>query len=262
MGTAFADFSGNGRLGLVVTNHETEMHSLFVNVDGSVFADVTLPTGIGPATRPYVGFGVVFFDYDNDGRLDIAIANGHVMANAALVRATFAQRNLLLRQVDGRFRDMKDQAGSGFSIELVSRGLAAGDIDNDGDLDLLVTNNGGPANLLVNEGATGNALLVRAIGGSASRTVGPKTNRSGIGVRLTLTTGQRRQIREVQSGSSYLGQNDLRAHFGLGAAARAERLEIRWPDGTTEVITDLPANQILTVREGEGAVDRVPFHLR
>ena len=256
MGTAFADFSGNGRPGLIVTNHETEMHSLFVNVDGSVFADVTLPTGIGPATRPYVGFGVAFLDYDNDGRLDVAIANGHVMANAALVRATFAQRNLLLRQVDGRFQDMKDKAGPGFSIELVSRALAAGDIDNDGDLDLLVTNNGGPANVLLNEGGSvsGNALLVRAIG--------TKTNRSGIGARLTLTTGKRRQIREVQSGSSYLGQNDLRAHFGLGSMTRSDRLEIRWPTGTTEVIRDLPANQIVTVREGEGVVGRVPFRLR
>jgi hypothetical protein len=225
-------------------------------VDGSVFADVTLPTGIGPATRPYVGFGVAFLDYDNDGRLDIAIANGHVMANAPLVRATFAQRNLLLRQVDGRFQDMKDKAGPGFSTELVSRGLAAGDIDNDGDLDLLVTNNGGPANVLLNEGgnANGNALLVRAIG--------TKANRSGIGARLTLIMGARRQIREVQSGSSYLGQNDLRAHFGLGSATRSDRLEIRWPGGTTEVVRDLPANHIVTVREGEGVVDRVPFRLR
>jgi hypothetical protein len=261
MGTAFADFSGNGRLGLIVTNHETEMHSLFLNVDGSVFSDVTLRSGIGPATRPYVGFGVAFLDYDNDGRLDIAIANGHVMANAALVRATFAQRNLLLRQVDGRFQDMKDQAGPGFSIELVSRALAAGDIDNDGDLDLLVTNNGAGANLLLNEGlarrsnaeaaGSANALLVRVIG--------TKSNRSGIGARLTLTTGKQRQIREVQSGSSYLGQNDLRAHFGLGAATRSELLEIRWPGGTNEVVRDLPANHIVTVREGEGVVERVPF---
>ncbi len=144
MGTAFADFSGNGRLGLIVTNHETEMHSVFVNVDGAVFSDVTTRSGVGPATRPYVGFGVAFVDYDNDGRLDIAIANGHVMMHAALLRGggKFAQRNLLLRNLGERFQDMKDQAGPGFSIERVSRALAAGDIDNDGDVDLLVTNNG------------------------------------------------------------------------------------------------------------------------
>ncbi|HET9361104.1 MAG TPA: VCBS repeat-containing protein, partial [Vicinamibacterales bacterium] len=163
MGTAFADFGGSGRMGLIVTNHETEMHSLFANVDGRLFSDATVRSGVGPATRPYVGFGVAFLDYDNDTRLDIAIANGHVMANAAQVRAggTFAQRNLLLRNTGERFEDMRQQAGPGFSIELVSRALAVGDIDNDGDLDVLITNNGAGPNLLLNEGGVGNAILVR-----------------------------------------------------------------------------------------------------
>jgi hypothetical protein len=278
MGAAFADFGGKGRLGLIVTNHEAEMHSVFLNVDGAVFSDVTVRSGVGPATRPYVGFGVAFFDHDNDGDLDIAIANGHVMANVSRLRGggTFAQRNLLLRNSDGRFQNVTSQAGPGFSIELVSRALAAGDVDNDGDLDLLVTNNGAGVNLLLNEGparrpvrrssseggsdaeaaasASANAMLVRVIG--------TKSNRSGIGARLTLTTGGRRQLREVQSGSSYLTQNDLRAHFGLGAANRSERLEIRWPSGATEVVEDLPANHVITVREGEGVVGRMPFRLR
>ena len=253
MGTAFADFSGNGRAGLVVTNHETEMHSLFLNVDGRLFSDVTVRSGVGPATRPYVGFGVVFVDYDNDGRLDLAIANGNVQVNAARMRAggRTAQRNLLLRNTGDRFQDMKEQAGPGFSLEFVSRALAAGDIDNDGDLDLLVANNGASANLLLNENGSGNAMLIRVIG--------TKSNRSGIGTRLTLTTGQRRQIREVQSGSSYLAQNDLRVHFGMANATRSERLEIRWPSGMTEVVDNLPANQIVTLREGKGVVSRVPF---
>lgn len=261
MGTAFADFGGNGRLGLIVTNHEAEMHSLFLNVDGAVFSDVTVRSGVGPATRPYVGFGVAFFDYDNDSDLDVAIANGHVMANVSSLRGggTFAQRNLLLRNSEARFQDVTNQAGPGFSVALVSRALAAGDVDNDGDLDLLVTNNGAGVNLLLNEGlekAAGraNAMLVRIIG--------TKSNRSGIGARLRLTTGGRRQLREVQSGSSYLTQNDLRAHFGLGAASRSERLEIRWPGGATEVVADLPANHVITVREGEGVVDRTPFRRR
>jgi len=253
MGTAFADFSGNGRPGLIVTNHETEMHSLFVNADGRRFSDVTVPRGIGPATRPYVGFGVVFFDYDNDTRLDIAIANGHVMANAPRVRAgaKYGQRNLLLRNIGERFQDMKEQSGSGFSAEMVSRGLAAGDVDNDGDLDLLITNNNGTPNLLLNEGGRANAILVR--------TIGTKSNRSGIGTRLTLVTDGIRQVREIQSGSSYLAQNDLRAHFGLGQSNRAERLEIRWPSGGTELVENLPANHVITVREGQGVVSRVPF---
>jgi hypothetical protein len=253
MGAAFADFSGNGRPGLIVTNHETEMHSLFVNVDGLRFSEVTVPRGIGPATRPYVGFGVVFFDYDNDTRLDLAIVNGHVMANAPRVRAgaKYGQRNLLLRNTGERFQDMKEQAGPGFSPEMVSRGLAAGDIDNDGDLDLLITNNNDRPNLLLNEGGRANAILVR--------TIGTKSNRSGIGTRLTLVADGLRQVREVQSGSSYLAQNDLRAHFGLGQSNRAERLEIRWPSGATELVENLPANHVITVREGQGVVSRVPF---
>jgi hypothetical protein len=262
MGTAFGDFSGNGRPGLVVTNHETEMHSLFTNAGDRLFSDVTLRTGIGPATRPYVGFGVAFLDYDNDTRLDIAIANGHVMANAALLRAgaRYAQRNLLLRNTGDRFVDMKGDAGPGFAVELVSRTLATGDIDNDGDLDVLITNNGAGANLLLNDGGgAGNAILVRAIGDKSPSTSLRASNSSAIGAKLTLTTGQRRQHREVQSGSSYLGQNDLRAHFGLGAATRADRLEIRWPSGTTESIANIAANQIVTVREGKGIVERAPF---
>lgn len=254
MGTAFGDFSGTGHLGLVVTNHETEMHSLFVNLGERLFSDVTVHSGVGPVTRPYVGFGVVFFDYDNDMRLDIAIVNGNVMANVAQVRARgkFAQRKLLLRNAGERFVDATKEAGPGFALEGVGRALAAGDVDNDGDLDLLVTNNGDRPNLLLNDGGNAeNALLVQAIGTT--------TNRSAIGARLTLTTGGRRQIRELQSGSSYLAQNDLRAHFGLGRAERAERLEIRWPDGSTEVVENLAANHLVTVRQGKGIVSRAPL---
>ena len=253
MGTAFADFSGNGRPGLIVTNHETEMHSLFVNVDGRLFSDVTVRSGVGAATRPYVGFGVVFFDYDNDMRLDIAIANGHVLANVARLRAgaSYAQRKLLLRNTGERFQNMSDQAGPGFAPETVGRGLATADIDNDGDLDLLVTNNNAAPNLLLNEGGGGNALVVRVRG--------TRGNRSAIGTRLALMTGQRRQIRDVQSGSSYLAQNDLRTHFGLGEARQSERLEIRWPNGMTETVENLPANHVITIREGKGIVSRVPF---
>ena len=254
MGTAFGDFSGVGRLGLVVTNHETEMHSLFLNLGGQLFSDVTLRSGVGPATRPYVGFGVVFFDYDNDTRLDLAIVNGNVMANVAQVRtgAKLAQRKLLLRNAGERFVDVTKQAGPGFAVEGVGRALAAGDVDNDGDLDLLVGNNGDRPNLLLNEGArTANAILVQA--------TGTTTNRGAMGTRLTLTAGGQRQVREIQSGSSYLAQNDPRAHFGLGRAERAERLEIRWPDGSSEVVENLAANQVVAVRQGNGIVSRTPL---
>ena len=254
MGTAFGDFSGVGRLGLVVTNHETEMHSLFLNLGGQLFSDVTLRSGVGPATRPYVGFGVVFFDYDNDTRLDLAIVNGNVMANVAQVRsgAKLAQRKLLLRNAGERFVDVTKQAGPGFALEGVGRALAAGDVDNDGDLDLLVGNNGDRPNLLLNDAPrTTNAILVQA--------TGTTSNRSAIGTRLTLTAGGQRQVREIQSGSSYLAQNDPRAHFGLGRAELAERLEIRWPDGSSEVVENLAANQVVAVRQGNGLVSRTPL---
>jgi enediyne biosynthesis protein E4 len=255
MGTAFADFVGTGRPALIVTNHEIEMHSLFVNLGNRIFSDATVRSGLGPATRPYVGFGVAALDYDNDGRLDITIANGNVMANAGVVRAggKYAQRNLLLRNTTGdRFVDVKDEAGPGFAPELVSRGLAVGDIDNDGDIDMLITNNGAAPNLLLNEGGNAvNSLIIRVMG--------TKSNGSGIGTRLFLTTGQRRQMREVQSGTSYLSQNDLRAHFGLGGAERADKLEIRWPSGLTETIENIPANQIVTVVENKGITARRPF---
>lgn len=265
MGAAFADLSGAGRLDLVVTNHEAEMHSLFRKADGAIFSDATVRSGIGPATRPYVGFGVTPIDIDHDTDLDVAIANGHVMANVSLLRGggTFAQRNLLLRNSGGRFQNVTDRAGPGFAIELVSRGLAAGDVDNDGDLDLLVTNNGAGVNLLLNEGTrSGAAPAASASNALLVHLAGTKSNRSALGARLVLTTGGRRQVREVQSGSSYLAQNDLRAHFGLGAAGRSERLEIRWPNGTMEVVHDIPANHIVTIREGEGIVDRLPFRAR
>jgi hypothetical protein len=146
-------------------------------------------------------------------------------------------------------------SGPGFSPVKVSRGLAAGDVDNDGNLDLLVTHNGQTADLLRNEGGTGNnALLVRL--------VGKKSNRDGIGARLRLTAAGKTQVREVKAGSSYLSQNDLRAHFGVGRATRIDRLEVRWPAGGTDVIPDVPVNQIITVVEGQGLAGRTPLVAR
>src|SRR6185503_19939884 len=242
MGTDFGDADGDGRLDVFVTNHEFEGHTLFHNLGSGLFEDTTFKTGIGPATLPFVGFGTLFFDADNDGDLDLSIVNGHVMNSPGHVRpgAKEAQRRLLLRNEGGRFRDVSSASGGGFAAERVGRALAAADIDNDGDLDLLAVNNNGPADLLQNGGAPAtNAVLVRL--------VGTASNRSAVGARLRATVGTATQLREVKAGSSYLTQHDLRAHFGLGAARQIDRLEIRWPSGKApEVLTAIPAGQIVT----------------
>ena len=255
MGADTGDYDGDGQLDLVVTNLDSEMHSLYRGLGNRLFAYATPESGIGPATFPFVGFGVAFFDFDNDMQLDLAFANGHIMDNAPQYRAgaTYAQRNQLFRNVGHRrFVDVSRNAGTGFALEKVSRGLVTGDIDNDGDLDLLVTNNGQTVDLLRNDGGSrNNALLVRVIG--------TQSNRDGVGAELRLTAGSSTQLRVVKAGSSYLGQNDRRQHFGLGTLPRADRLEVRWPSGRTELLQNIQANQIITIREGNGIVERVPI---
>ncbi len=255
MGTDVADFNGDGRLDLVVTNHEFETHSLFRNDGAGQFTDVTIDAGIGPPTLPFVGFGVVFFDADNDGAQDLSIVNGHVVDNTALFRtgSTHAQRKLLFRNTGGRFTEIGG-ALAPFASPAVGRTLAAGDLDNDGDLDLLVTANGGRAEVLRNGSRTGNALLL-ALTGVASNT-------DAIGARVRVTAAGRTQVREVKSGASYLGQNDLRVHVGLGSAAVIDRIEVVWPGGRTETMTSVKANQLVAIREGAGVTAAVPLRAR
>jgi hypothetical protein len=254
MGVDAGDYDGDGREDLVVTNLDFETHSLFRNLGEGLFAYATGESGLGFATLPFVGFGVVFMDADNDAQLDVAIANGHIMDNAPVFRSgtTYAQRKLLFRNTGSRrFVEIGRSAGDGFVSEKVGRGLSAGDIDNDGDLDLLVTNNGQTADLLRNDTAPGNALLVRLMTRAG--------NRDAIGARVRVVTGQRTQVREVRAGSSYLGQNDLRLHFGLGNATTVDRIEIKWPSGPVEVVNAVAANHAVTIQEGRGLIRRVPF---
>jgi hypothetical protein len=255
MGTEFADYNGDGRLDLMVTNHEFETHSLFRNDGRGIFTDVTVESGLSAPTLPYVGFGLAFLDADNSGEVDLAIANGHVIDNTALFRAgsAHAQPKLLFRNAGNRrFADVGRQAGPGLPSPGVGRALIAGDVDNDGDVDLLATNNGGAPDLLLN--------ATRGAGGSlVVRLVGTRGNRDALGARITASAGGRAYTREVKSGSSYLGQNDLRAHVGVGAAARVDELRVRWPGGGIETIRDVAIGQIVTVTEGRGITARRPF---
>jgi hypothetical protein len=254
MGTEFADYDGDGKLDLVVTNHEFETTSLFHNDGRGTFVDVTLDAGISSPTLPFVGFGVAFADIDNDADLDLGIVNGHVIDNTAMFRAgsTHAQRKLLFQNTNGRrFAEVGRQSGPGFARDDVGRALLAGDIDNDGDVDVVVTNNGGAAEVLRNGGTGRNSIEIRL--------VGSRSNRDGLGSRITVTAGGRTQVREVKSGSSYLGQNDLRVHVGLGEATRVDRIDLRWSAGTTETIPGVPANQIVTITEGKGITGRSPY---
>jgi hypothetical protein len=255
MGTDFGDVDGDGDLDLFVTNHELETHTLYRNLGKGLFSEATADAGLSTPTLPFVGFGTALVDHDNDGDLDIGIVNGHVVNIPTLVRpgAVLEQRKLLfVNDGRGRMREISRQAGPGFGTERVGRTFVAGDVDNDGDLDFLVTNNGGDAELLRN--------ALAAPGGSVSlRLIGTSGNRSAVGARIRASAGGRTFLREVKAGSSYLGQNDLRQHIGLGSAARLERVEIRWPGGAVETLTDIAAGQQVTVTEGKGVTVRVPF---
>jgi hypothetical protein len=255
MGIDVGDYDADGRLDVVITNLDFEMHTLNRGLGDGLFSYAATQSGIGFPTLPFVGFGVAFLDFDNDGALDIAIADGNILDNAPLSRpgSTYAQRRLLFRNVSpGRFAEVGRTAGPAFTVPRVGRGLATGDIDNDGDLDLLITNTGQDAELLRNDGGNrGHALLIRLRGS------GPNTE--AIGARVLVTTGSRTQRRSVKAGSSYLSQNDLRVHVGLGAATSADRIVVKWPDGRTETVSNVAADQIVTIEEGSGVVGRAAF---
>ena len=249
MGTDFGDYNNDGRLDLTVSNYQTETNTLYHNHDGSFFIDNTIVSGIAEVTHGYLGWGIKFFDYDNDGYQDIFVANGHVMDNISELEkhVTYPQKNLLFRNLgNGTFTHVMSQTG-GLALKKVSRGTAIGDYDNDGDLDILVTNCNQRPDLLQNAVGTRNNWIQIQV-------VGKQSNRSGIGARLKLVTGTHVQYREVQSGGSYLSFHDLRAHFGVGKAEQIELLEIRWPTGQIDRATQLPVNRQFLAVEGSKIV--------
>ena len=245
MGVDAGDYDNDGRMDLIVTNFQHETYTLYHNNGDGTFSDVSFASDTGRVTRPYLGWGVGFFDYDNDGYGDLFAANGHVQDNIErLDRSTsYPQRNLLFHNNgEGTFADASLKSGDGMRLVKASRGTAFGDYDNDGDVDLFVLNANERSDLLRNDGGNRNNHLT-------VRTVGTVSNRDGIGARVRVVSGRLRQVKEVRSGSSYLSQNDLRVHFGLGRRSTVDTLEIRWPSGVVQVLKDVPVNQFLTVTE-------------
>jgi hypothetical protein len=260
MGVSAADYDLDGNLDIVKTNFAGDTPSLYHNIGGATFEDATFAAGLGRHTQ-FLGWGCGFFDMDNDGWPDILICNGHVYPEVEQLKteAGYPQQKLLYKNLrNGRFDDVSLQAGPGITVPVASRGCAFGDFDNDGDIDVVVnTVNDYPQLLRCDSSSGRNWIKVR--------TIGTKSNRSGIGARLRCVTHPpdeskpHQQIDEVRSGGSYISQNDLRVHFGLGKAEKVDVLEIRWPSGQLDTLKDVKVNQLIYVKEGEGVVRSVHF---
>ena len=246
MGLAIGDFDGSGRFSIFKTNFSEEYNNLYRN-DGDHFTDVAFRSRTGALSLPFVGWGTAFFDYDNDGLLDLMVVNGHVYPQLDQARlgasAGYRQRRLLYHnRGDGTFDEVAAQYGAVFTEERVSRGLAVGDLDDDGRLDVVVNDLDGSPQVLHNElPGTGHWLIVKLRGKGG--------NTDAIGAIVTATAGRMRLLRLVRSGTGYISQDDMRLHFGLGAEAQAD-LEVRWPDGTTTRREGVKADQILEIRQG------------
>ena len=253
MGVGVGDYDADGWLDIVRTNFSEQLTILYRNYGGG-FEDASIRAGLG-VNRKYVGFGVDFFDFDNDGWTDIFIANGHVYSQIAgrKLHISYRQPRLLYRNLgNSRFEDVSAQAGPAIAAENLGRGCAFGDFDNDGDLDVLINNLDGPPTLLRNDGGNRkNAIMIKC--------VGTRSNRSAIGTRVKVTAAGRAQIDEVTSGSSYYSQNDFRLHFGLGSLSKADTIEFAWPSGVTETIRNVPANHLHVCHEGKGIVTSRKF---
>ena len=229
MGVSSADMDGDGLPDLMVSNFEAEPNSLYRNLGGGVFEDAGASSGFGPPAFNFSGFGLNPFDAANAGHLDVFIANGHVLENPKLQGVTYAERPFLMWN-DGKGKFTERGCGEPFRRALVGRGSATADFDNDGDVDIAVSNSGGPLELLRNDGVHGGwiGLILK----------GTASNRAGIGAKVTLETELGRQVREVKAGDSYLSSSDPRVHFGLGKAKQIRRLEVRWPSGRVQVVAD------------------------
>ncbi len=247
MGIDFADTNNDGKCQALVSNFAREPNSFFTQEGLFVFTDKTYEAGMGEPSLQPLGFGLFLFDYDNDGWKDAFITNGHIQPEIARYEPgqSFAQEPLLFHnRRDGTFEEVHKQLGAALASASVGRGAACGDYDNDGNLDILLTSNNGPARLLRNDGGNRNSWLT-------IRLVGRKSNRDGIGAEVRIRAGGRTLRDQVRSGSSYLSASDLRLHFGLGEAAQADWVEVRWPTGVVDRLQAVKANRLLTIEEGQ-----------
>ncbi|MCI0339410.1 MAG: CRTAC1 family protein [Acidobacteria bacterium] len=251
MGIAIGDYDGDGRIDIHRTNFSDDSNVLYHNDGEGNFSDLTFQMGLGEVTIPFLGWGTHFFDYDNDGPLDLLVANGHIypFVDTADWGTTFKQRLLLFRNFKNRFFEVGSSAGAALYTLRSARGSSTGDFDNDGDLDILLNNmDDGPA-LLRNDGAnkTGHWLTLRLAGDPAK-----KCPRDAIGTVVFCAANSRRMRDEVASGRSYNSQSDLRVHYGLGAATKVEKLEVLWANGKREEFVIEKVDQILTIEQGKG----------
>jgi len=251
MGIAVGDYNRDGKLDLFITTFSDDYKTLYRNDGEGFFSDISFRAGIGNSFIPFLDWGTGFLDYDNDGLLDLFIANGHVypIADKAGWGTTYAQRPLLLRNLDGKkFQEVPAAAGSGLAVVIPARGAAFGDLFNDGHIDVVLNNIDSPPTLLRNTLQNGNHWITfKLIGGS-------KSPRDAVGAKVFVTSGGLRNRADVFSGASYGSSSDQRVHFGLGKSEKIEKVEIWWPDGTKEELQIRKVDRILTIQQGKGIV--------
>lgn len=253
MGVALSDYDNDGYPDIFVTNFETEQNTLYRNQDAKGFLDVSSESGIGQPARPFVGWGTSFVDFDNDGLVDVLVVNGHVYPQMELVKsetvAGFRQPLLLQRNLgNGKFEDISKLSGLRDLRPFSGRGAAFGDLNNDGWVDVVITNLGDRPLVLLNASKNDNQKVVLKL-------VAAGGNRFAIGSRVTLKTSRRLMTREIQAGASYLSQNDLRVHFGFPAGEAIEWAEVRWSDGKTEKLSGVEPNRLITIVQDKGIAD-------
>jgi len=254
MGVDAADYDRSGRPSIIISNFSNQMMALYHNEGNGLFVDEAPRSEVGRASLLTLGFGCLFYDYDLDGWLDVLIVNGHIEPEIERIqkRVKYAQPPHLFRNLGkGKFAEVTSSVGAGFAQPRVARGVAYADIDNDGDLDLLATTNGGPALLFRNDGGTNHSLRIKL--------AGVRSNRDGIGARIRVIAGPERQWLTLRSGSSYLSQSELVLTIGLGQRSQADQIEVAWPSGEVEYVTNVVAGQTVTIQEGRGIVANQKF---